>query len=149
MSDKVQAKIAEIRGRSPFGLAGDGDAAGPDTLDSAGAVFLLQVAHEVCEAAEEWLAGGTRPADVCDASDKWAVIADVMPDVYTGMRWAEFVDLAAWSEDVEEYTTGGEDMTDLAGLALYVIAERLCGVLWDEIVEADSEDSAGGGESEG
>jgi hypothetical protein len=140
MGDKVQAKLAEIRGRSPYGLANDADVAGPDTVDSPGAVFLEQVARGVCEAAEEWLADGTRPGDVNDASDRWMEVADDAPDVYTATRWREFVDLAAWSEEDIEGTAGGVDMTELAGLALYGIAERLCGVLWDEIVEADSED---------
>jgi hypothetical protein len=144
MGDKVQAKLAEIRGRSAYALASDADVAGPDTLDSAGAEFLRQVAHEVCEAVDYWVADGVRPADVRDASDKWAEIADVMPDVCTAQRWQEFVDLAAWSEDLENYTTDGKDMTELAGLALYAIAERLCGVLWQEILEADEEDGEDG-----
>lgn len=107
-----------------FRLANMAGCACPDSDTSAGASFLLGIELDYRERKEY--------GPVTD--DVVSEIADGAPNVYNYQRWQQFVDLAAWQEDVEDLAGGSEDMTTLAGLALYMIAERLVQVL----VEADS-----------
>jgi hypothetical protein len=74
-----------------------------------------------------------------DIGDTAHEIADSAPDVYTSARWAEFVDLAAWNEDVSELMPeAGNDLTGAAGVALYMIAERLVYALHSELTGEDN-----------
>lgn len=61
-------------------------------------------------------------------------IADSAPSVYTYERWRQFVDLAAWDEDTNQF--GDTDMTTRAGYALYEIAYRLAYKLLEAAVQA-------------
>lgn len=101
-------------------MAGCGD---PDTADSAGSRFLFSVRDAVADAIDN---------DEMD-EDTAHEIADSAPDVYTHQRWLEFVDLAAYQEDVSEYGPTDDDLTRLAGVALYAIAERLVAALVEEV----------------
>ena len=118
--------------RTVWQLARLADCFDPDAEDSPGGRFLRSVEADVLErSAYGW--------------DEEAVheIADSAPAVYNSTRWAEFVDLGAWQEDVSEVAGGGEDMTTRAGLALYMIAERLVLALREEIEgESDDEDES-------
>lgn len=122
MSDNRQTVIHEMSELHPFGLANRADVYSPDTEDSPGAVFLARVRDDVTELlgdvdAESW--------DSLDQSDRIHEIADSAVPVYTGERWAVFADLGAWETDVSDLSGGGEDMTTLAGFALYEVAQTL------------------------
>ena len=108
-----------------YALSGKGlaDCGSPDSLDSAGMAFLTSVRDAVVEAIEN---GAFDPTDDSRDNDNGEVheIADAAPDVYTHTRWKEFVDLAAYLEE-PEMGEWPDDLTDMAGVALYQIAERL------------------------
>jgi hypothetical protein len=143
MGKALQAKLADIRDRNPYQLAGDADCSSPDSWESPGAVLLLQVAREVCDEVDAWVADGEDLDELSGrgvASDRWSEIADGAPDVYTHARWLEFVDLGAWAEDLSEQGHM-DDVTEGAAVALSLIAARLCDVLWQEILEAAAEDA--------
>jgi hypothetical protein len=91
----------------------------PDAIDSPGAQFLLGVQEMVNDR---------------DERDEDAIheIADSAPDVYTYTRWQEFVDVAAWNEDLDDLGGSTGDMTQDAGVALYLIASRLAARLFEE-----------------
>lgn len=93
----------------------------PISEDSPGGAFLRYVEQGVRDAEER---GWT------DESSH--EIADGAPDTNTWARWQEFVDLGAWEEDVNDLVGGSEDMTTLAGFALYMIAARLANALHEE-----------------
>ena len=69
-------------------------------------------------------------------------IAEGAPDVVTAIRWAEFIDLHAWQEDISEWDGVGHDLTDLAALALAEIARRLVDALAGEVVEIAQDHAA-------
>lgn len=96
-----------------YELARLADCGSPDTPESPGAALLLSVQDDVNDL-------DARPDD-----DDTHQIADGAPDVYTYKRWQEFVDLAAWQEDLDELGGTPEDLTEAAGVALYIIARRL------------------------
>ena len=77
-----------------------------------------------------------------DDDERAREIAEGAPDVYTHTRWAEFVDLNAWQEDVSEWDGAGAELTDLAGYALAEIARRLVDALAGEVVEIAQEHAA-------
>lgn len=119
--------IDTLNDLNAYELARHADVAIPDSQDSAGAELLLHVRDALVEAIE-WEIDNDRSLDealVAIEEDRLHEIADGAPSVYTYTRWQQFVDLAAWNEDVEELSGGEEDMTTLAGLALYMVAERL------------------------
>lgn len=120
--------LTSIRERTAYGLSCDADCGGADSPASAGAQFLMSVRDAVVEEIE---ANGVEGWE-----DRIFEIADNAPDVYTAKRWAEFVDLAAYNEDISEYGDCGDDLTKAAGVALYVIAERLATALFTEAAEA-------------
>lgn len=105
-------------------LARLADVADPDTPESPGARWLQQVASYAEELSE--YASGTRVVEdaVTDA-------ADSLVSVYTAERWQVFTDLAAWTEDLADFGQPA-DMTEGAGVALYLIAERLLTALTAE-----------------
>ena len=69
-------------------------------------------------------------------------IAEGAPDVVTAIRWAEFIDLHAWQEDIGEWDGVGHDLTTLAALALAEIARRLVDALAGEVIELAQEHAA-------
>jgi hypothetical protein len=133
MEDRYQG-IAET---TAYQLATMADCFTPDSLESAGAVFLTGVRDAAVEA---WPrvreAGGTE-----DRGDVLSEIADDAPDVYDHTRWQEFVDLGAYHEEPEE----GEwpkDLTKAAGVALYQIAYRLADAIFTAMQQADDDNAA-------
>ncbi len=102
-----------------YELARMAGCASPDSPESAGAVFLLDVQFAVNEYSEI-------------DEDTAAQVADEAPDVYTHQMWAEFVDLAAYNEDPTELAGELADMGQSARICLYMIAERLAAALIDE-----------------
>ena len=121
--------------RNAYQLAGLADCSSPDGTDSPGARFLLAVADSVTESLEYDTDGDG------DASDMAHAVADSAVPVHTHERWQAFVDLCAYSEDTTELGDDGGDLTTSAGLALYMIAERLAAALIEEArEEADTTD---------
>lgn len=92
--------------------------ADPDSWDSAGAKFLVHIETGFVDAE------GLDDDDVHE-------IADSYVPVYTHDIWQTFVDLAAYGEDVSEWGAFGDDLTRVAAVALYMIAERLLAALRD------------------
>lgn len=130
--------LDEIKGRNAYHLAGDADCATPDSLTSAGAVFLNYVRDrvvELFEAIDEWESFAADETSI-DDDDSVRKIADNAPDIYTHTKWQEFVDLAAWQEELETETS---DMNSGASIALYQIADRLAWALVREVHEALTE----------
>lgn len=149
MATITQARDAAIKALKDLNqnqLSGRADCASPDSADSAGARMLSSVRDAVCETLEYLSTDDLHkmsadPSDVgwLDDDGQLHQIADAAPDVYTYTRWLEFVDLAAWQEDTEEYGTDATDLTAAAGIALCVIAERLVTALVAEAAETMAE----------
>jgi hypothetical protein len=128
------AIVADIQDWSAFRLANEADVTTPDSDTSEGARFL----RSVRDATLETLTGmGLFEMDSFDAHQ----IADDAPSIYTYTRWLQFTDLAAWTEDISELSDGSTDMEAMAGVALYIIAERLVGVIVEAVMEAEQEDT--------
>lgn len=106
--------------RTVWALARLATVADPDTPDSPGARWLRQV-----EASAQVLID-----DEATGSDDISEQADLVVPVYTHERWTVFVDLCAYSEDISELSGGrissdSNALTEAAGWALYLVAERL------------------------
>lgn len=106
--------------RTVWQLAGLAGCSSPDSVNSAGAAWLVRVARDAVELAED-------QAD--DLTDGIAERADANVPIYTHDLWATFVDLGAYQEDVSELIGAETDMEKLAQVALYMIAERLLAAL--------------------
>lgn len=125
-------KTTEVQQMTVYALACHaecGGISGPDTSESAGARFLTRVRDALLEALEH--------AEHCEDSGAhddlvWEVSDSAVP-IYTHERWLAFVDLAAYQEDISDLCTDTSDLTTAAGVALYMIAERLCHALIAEI----------------
>jgi hypothetical protein len=124
-----------VRTLSPFYLSDSdfGDCGSPDAIDSPGARFLVGVRDDAVERFDSEQA----TSDPLD--DDWTMevaqeIADSHVPIYTSPKWATFVDLQAYHEDVSEY---GEstDMDKMSDLALYMIAERLAVRVFEALAE--------------
>jgi hypothetical protein len=122
----------DIESRKAWSLARDAECGDPDSTESAGALLLTGVRDAVLDLFDA--------DDINDGSDTIHEIADGAPSVYTHRRFQEFVDLQAYQEDPTELGSDGSDMTEAAGICLYIIAERLARSLWDELAEAAAED---------
>ena len=108
------------------------------TVDpSPGAKFLRSVADDTAERiAYHFADDDPRQYDPADLADMLAEeVADGAPSIYTFTRWQEFTDLAAWQEDATELGASADDLTAAAGVALYMIAERLALALVDAWAE--------------
>ena len=103
--------------RTVWTLAGMAGVASPDSLTSPGAEWLELVAAYLVGAAEE-LAEAVYPEDMIYE------MADGLVPIYTHERWQVFVDLAAYTEDITDFGPI-DDMEQAAGVALFMIAERL------------------------
>jgi hypothetical protein len=126
---------------SPFHLATLADCYGPDSIDSPGAVFLARVARDVTDYVSD--AEDADPRDALDNVSDWSHgIADSAVPIYTHERWAAFVDLGAYNEDASELGAEASDLTGAAGVALYMVAERLVRALAEELSEALDADAA-------
>jgi hypothetical protein len=122
----------ETEDRNPYQLAQLADVTSPDSPTSPGAVWLLRVASD----AEDLWDWGKETEDLTDTISEYA---DQAVPVYTHERWKVFVDLAAYTEEVTEFGPV-EDMTAAAGVALYMIAERLLNALIEEKREEAEEE---------
>ncbi len=118
-------------------LANLADCGSPDSLTSAGARFLFNVADATAEQVAVYRAEGTLEDDY-DYSGELHEIADNAPDVYTHTLWSEFVDLAAYNEDASELGADASDMEKCARICLYMIADRLTRALVDAVGPFDS-----------
>lgn len=113
------AKLAGCSDPDAHDGIGFGDAPGTveDAIGSPGAQFLRNVEDDVND------------RDEVD-EDTAHEIADANVPVYTHELWQTFVDIAAYNEDVTELA--GEvpdDLSKVASIALYMIAERLASAL--------------------
>ena len=97
-----------------YQLARVAGVASPDSPESPGAKWLELVAVSAEEVEDE---------------EYLSEVADQLVPIYTHERWQVFVDLAAYQEDATELGDG--DMTQLAGNALYMVAERLLRELFE------------------
>lgn len=122
--------------RSVWHLARLAGCSNPDTPESPGARFLRAVDAGAIELAESH-----EPDGLGEPSDDVHELADSAVPIYTHERWQTFTDLAAYQEDVTEY---GEiaDLTAAAGVALYMIADRLAFAILAEIQNAEIEAGA-------
>lgn len=102
--------------------------ASPDSPDSPGAEWLMLV---------ERAAG-----DIERDEDGISETADAIVPVYTHQRWLVFVDLAAYQEDPSGLGADTSDMTAAAGVALYMIAERLLTALLEDRDEDEDDEDA-------
>ena len=135
-------------------LAGCGSPARPDGIGCAppadlstvrpspGAKFLRSVADDLAGRIP-YIFEDLDPAG-CDLEreleNEVHEVADGAVPIYTGERWAVFTDLAAWEEDPGDIGGWPADLTDAAGAALYMIAERLAAALvekWGEELAAE------------
>jgi len=123
-----------------FQLATLADCYSPDSDDSPGAAFLARVARDVADRVNEEAGTDVIRDLVSDLTEDGAhEIADSAVPIYTHERWQAFVDLGAYNEDTREFGAM-DDLTDAAGIALYLIAERLVRALAEELTEALDED---------
>lgn len=102
-----------------FELARLADVASPDASDSPGAQWLEHVQLVARE-----LVSANPGVDADDLADAISEGADSAVPIYTHERFQVFVDLAAYTEDVTDFGPI-EDMEQGAGIALYMVAERL------------------------
>lgn len=106
-----------------------------------GAQWLRNIAADVQERADYCRENG-EPVTV----DAWGYdgadheIADSAIPVYTSARWEVFADVRAWREDPSDMDPDASDMTNMAGVCLYMIAQRLVSALLEEIEAADDDD---------
>jgi hypothetical protein len=82
--------------------------------------------------------GATLDDYVCEGSV--TEIADGCVPVYTHRLWATFVDLAAYSEDLDDLGGTSGNMEQDATASLFAIAERLVHALLEEILEEEEDD---------
>lgn len=145
------AAIATLSELNAYQLAGMADVTSPDSLESAGAHFLTHIRDDVAERLE-WLASGdyadvTEPAEfvsIIRDLDDWAYeIADGAPSIYTHEKFQQFFDLCAYQEDISELAPDETDMEKMAGIALYMIAERLVSALLDTVEEFEPAETEG------
>ena len=113
---------------SSWALAKLADCGEPDSSTSPGAEWLQLVAREGQERRAEEPDG--------DLDDLIWEVADGLVPIYTSERWAVFVDLAAWQEDLDEAGLSlgaAADLTEAAGVALLGIAQRLLYAVLGEV----------------
>lgn len=116
-----------------YELANMADVAGPDGPSSPGAEWLENVASVANDILVDHDRADDYPDDITEAADQ------TVP-TYTHERWQVFVDLAAYNEDVTELGPV-DDLTTAAGVALYMIAERLIrAIIEDQADQAESTD---------
>lgn len=120
------------------GMADQGtNSPGADFLESVRTDFLERFGYAVGEHNGTPTADDIRHAIEVLKDEAAHEIADSAVPVYTYQRWQTFTDLAAWQEDLSDHgEINAEDLTtSVAGVALYMIAERLVVALADELDE--------------
>ncbi len=130
MSDTAD-RILKIRDIGVYELANLADCAAPDSSASPGGVFLASVREAVADRLKEE-SSDTDCVSTADWHYAQHKIADDAPDVYTDMRWREFIDLCAYHEtpgDGDREAWASADLTEIAAEALSQIAYRLAGEL--------------------
>jgi hypothetical protein len=128
LSDAVES----IRERVCYDLTDLADCADPDYGDSPGAQYLRAVRDSVLE----WWEDERDTSDPDEASHERV---DSLVPIYNHERWTTFVDLAAYHEDLDDFGRP-DDMTDAAGVALYLVGRRLFEALAQELADAKDED---------
>lgn len=133
--------MTETIALNAYELANLADCGTPDTLESPGARFLLNVQSSVAEVLDA-IATGEASYDLAElednASDEAHDIADSAVPIYTHELWATFVDLAAYQEDLGgglDPAAMEQDHDWLARVSLYEIAQRLALVLLEQAGE--------------
>lgn len=116
------------------------DVASPDSFNSPGAEWLLNLYHSAMEA---WENGGITP-DADYPEDRISELADYAVPVYTHNRWQIFTDLCAYDFDSELIGEGHQDgMTGMAGVVLYEIAQMAIYGFREEMTEIATCDECG------
>jgi hypothetical protein len=125
---------ATIEALHPYELSRLAEVTDPDSDVSEGAKFLSRVRDDVVSYWADQDSYG-------DPDDVAHEIADGCVPVYTHNRWLTVVDLCAYQEDVSELAgdSGSMGMTELAGIALYQVAERLFWALVKDLRETEDE----------
>lgn len=138
------AEVDALPDLSTAALAALADCVCPDRDEKAGRSFLSGVAEAVADLLGDELRGLDDDAaadEILATVTAWREgdapfeIADGAPSVYTFTMWKQFVELAAWQEDVSEFGDPGDDLSRAASLALYVIARNLVDALVDRVAE--------------
>lgn len=124
--------------RNAYELANAGEAYCPDGEGSAGAQWLVFLQTMADERWAYWADEGELPDSVDDdrVNDCIHELADAHVPIYTGERWVIFTELGAYREDLAElgYETV-TDMTEAAGVALYIVAERVLRFLFEDWID--------------
>ena len=127
-------------GHNPFHLATLADCYSPDSSDSPGAQFLARIARDVADRLvdSDEAEGSRYVLTELTEGDAAHEIADSAVPIYTHDMWATFADLGAYNEDPtgEGLASPDDGLSKLAGIALYMIAERLVRALAEELTEA-------------
>ena len=120
-----------------YQLANLAECASPDSDSSPGAKFLISVQDGVNDAHDMEQAADATSYDPTPTewADQAAEIADNASDVYTHTLWLEFIDLCAYREDPSDLGVDAHDMEQAARVCLYLIAERLANVLFEQYNE--------------
>lgn len=132
--------VNEIKSRSAYALSRQAEVEAPDSKTSAGADFLDTVRGAVLDQVQfHAIKGGEELSTVAERleEDAWEIATSAVPEVSVE-RWDIFRDLAAWTEDVSDILNNSKTITglsDLAGLVLYGIADRLVRSLLRDIKE--------------
>lgn len=137
----LELALRDIKDRNAYHLTDSADCGSPDMRDSEGAAFLIGVRDSVIDSWES-----NDDLGIVTEIDAWrdviTEIASDAPSVYTHTVWQQFVDLAAYHEDISDYgAVDGDNLESVANSALYIIAERLADALFSELVEAAVEDA--------
>ncbi len=125
-------------------LANDAGVAGPDSVTSPGADWLRLVYGSALEIAEQIRDNGWTVSAMIEDGDGLDLVtesADSVVPIYTHNLWEVFVDLAAYTEEIEDYEIV-DNLNHAASVALYLIAERLISVTLDEIAANEDETTA-------
>lgn len=130
--------LDDVKTWTAFRLSSEADCMSPDSADSEGARFLGSVRNEIVEAIEQ---ADADDLENLDDDGSLHEIADNAPDYRTHTRWQEFVDLGGYQEDISEYGDYGDDLTRAAGVALFMIADKLVRAIVDGAIEAHGEDA--------
>lgn len=159
MSTETPFTLPTFRDLTTWHLANLADCGSPDRPDgigcappadlstvqpSPGAQFLRRVADDLAGRIA-YIFEDLDPAG-CDLERELEgevhEVADGAVPIYTGERWAVFADLSAYNEDPGDIGGWPANLTDAAGAALYMIAERLARALvytWaDELAGEDA-----------
>lgn len=111
-----------VREWNPYMIAGTVDCTSPDNQTSPGALWLCAVRDD---AVEWWDNADPFDRTNYDQSDSAHELADNAVPIYTHDKWRVFVDLAAYTEDLDDIGGTSGDMDQDSNLALYLIASRV------------------------